>query len=44
MAVCPHCGKDVANPTKELKNQFFCIKGYHCNQCDSYFKLTNCQI
>jgi hypothetical protein len=30
---CPNCGKEVTTPKKSLKNNFFYIEAYICENC-----------
>ena len=41
MAKCPICGKEVYTPSKFLKNHYFTIEAYSCDECNNDFKITS---
>ena len=37
---CPKCHKEILKPHKSLKNWFFHIEAYTCDECDRRFKVS----
>jgi hypothetical protein len=41
LAKCPNCSREVSKPERALKNKFFHVEAFTCDECGTHFKVTS---